>query len=312
MLSQKIVLFGKMFSIIIPTLNNLKYLKICLDSISKNSKYEHEIIPHINIGDDGTIEYLKSKNINFTHTKYNAGICKGMNFAASLSTKDFILYAHDDFYFCPNWDEILLNEVNTIGHNNFYLSGTMINNGQIDFNCGDTAEDFNEKKLLDNYKNYNYYDFQGSTWAPHLIHKVNWNKVGGFSEEFYPGTGSDPDLNMKLWNNGIRIFKGINDFKVYHFGSIVTRKYREHPNIITESGSRGGKIFLLKWGISIKFFKKYFLKSNTKYLGPLKEPLKNLNFYFNYFLERFNYFYIKYIYNFRNKHNLINNENIKN
>ena len=25
-----------------------------------------------------------------------------------------------------------------------------------------------------------------------------WNKIGGFSEEFFPGTGSDPDLNMKL------------------------------------------------------------------------------------------------------------------
>ena len=34
----------------------------------------------------------------------------------------------------------------------------------------------------------------------HLIHRDLWNKVGGFSEEFYPGTGSDPDLNMKLWN----------------------------------------------------------------------------------------------------------------
>ncbi len=63
------------------------------------------------------------------------------------------------------------------------------------------------------------YDFQGTTWAPHLIHKDVWNKVGGFSEEFFPGTGSDPDLNLKLWNLGIRIFKGINNFKVYHFGS---------------------------------------------------------------------------------------------
>ena len=117
---------------------------------------------------------------------------------------------------------------------------------------------------------------------------------------------------MEYWNIGIRIFKGINEFKVYHFGSIVTRKYRKDPNIITESGSRGGKIFLLKWGMSIKFFKKYFLRSDTKYLGPLNEPQKNFNFYFNYGLERFNYYYIKYIYNFRNKHNLINNEIIKN
>ena len=37
--------------------------------------------------------------------------------------------------------------------------------------------------------------------GPHLIHKEIWDRVGGFSEEFYPGTGSDPDLNMKLWKS---------------------------------------------------------------------------------------------------------------
>ena len=105
--------------------------------------------------------------------------------------------------------------------------------GQIDFDCGNTFEDFDEKKFLSNYKDYNHYDFQGSTWAPHLIHKDIWNKVNGFSEEFYPGTGSDPDLNMKLWKLGVRIFKGINDFKVYHFGSIVTRRYKGDTKIIT-------------------------------------------------------------------------------
>ena len=74
----------------------------------------------------------------------------------------------------------------------------MINNGQIDFNCGDIQIKNFDEKFIDNYKDYNFYDFQGSTWAPHLIHKDIWNKVGGFSEEFYPGTGSDPDLNMKF------------------------------------------------------------------------------------------------------------------
>ncbi len=301
-----------MFSIIIPTLNNLEYLKLCINSIFKNSKYNHEIIPHVNIGDDGTIEYLKQNQIKFTHTNYNSGICKGMNLAAKVSKFKYILYAHDDFYFCPNWDHILKKEIDLIGHNNFYLSGTMVNNGQIDFNCGDTIDEFNEKKFLENYKNYNFYDFQGSTWAPHLIHKDLWNKVGGFSEEFYPGTGSDPDLNMKLWRNGVRIFKGLNDFKVYHFGSIVTRKYKYNSKIITESGSRGGKIFLLKWGMSIKFFKKFYLKSDSKYQHQLGEPLKNLRYFLSCILDRCNYYYIKYIYNFKNKHNLINNEITKN
>ena len=53
-----------MFSIIIPTLNNLKYLKLCIESIKKNSKFNHEIIPHVNIGDDGSIDYLKKIQSN--------------------------------------------------------------------------------------------------------------------------------------------------------------------------------------------------------------------------------------------------------
>ena len=285
-----------MFSIIIPTLNNLSYLKLCIKSIQKNSKYSHEIIPHVNIGTDGTLEYLKKNNIKFTYTKENSGICKGMNLAAKKSNNDYILYAHDDFYFCPNWDDILKKEIDLIGHNLFYLSGTMMNKGQIDFNCGNTFEDFDETKFLSNYKNYNFYDFQGSTWAPHLIHKDIWNKVKGFSEEFYPGTGSDPDLNMKLWKLGVRIFKGINDFKVYHFGSIVTRKYKDDAKIITESGSKGGKIFLLKWGMTIKFFKKFIMKSDTEFEGELKEPTKNINYYINLLISKINFFYIKYVY----------------
>jgi GT2 family glycosyltransferase len=284
-----------MFSIIIPTFNNLPYLKLCISSIKKNSKFHHEIIPHINIGNDGTKEFLDLNKINYTNTNYNAGICEGMNMAAKKATTNFILYAHDDFYFCPGWDEVLLNEVKKIPHNNFYLSGIMMNNGPLKFNCGNTLSDFNENKLLNNFKNFNHFDFQGSTWAPHLIHKDLWQKVGGFSEEFFPGTGSDPDLNMKLWKEGVRIFKGVNNCKVYHFGSIVTRKYKNHPTIITESGSKGGKIFLMKWGLSIKFFKKFYLRSDQKYDGPLVEPKKNFGFVIQFIICKVNYLYLKLI-----------------
>jgi glycosyltransferase involved in cell wall biosynthesis len=294
-----------MFSIIIPTFNNLEYLKTCINSIKKNSKYNHEIIPHVNEGSDGTLAYLKNNNIDFTFTNYNSGICTGMNLAAKKAKTNYILYAHDDFYFCPKWDLVLEKEINSINHNKFYLSGTMVNNGQIELNCGNNLETFNEKKLLNEIDSANFYDFQGSTWAPHLIHKEMWNKVGGFSEEFFPGTGSDPDLNMKLWREGVRIFKGINDFKVYHFGSIVTRKYKNHPSIKTESGSRGAKIFLLKWGITISFFKRYILNSDTKYSGEIQNPKKTKKYFLQLLFCKLNYLYIRYIYNINNRHKLI-------
>ena len=125
-----------MFSILIPSYNNLEYLKLCIKSIIKNSKYNHQIIVHVNIGDDGTLEYLDKNKIKYSYTDYNAGICEGINKAAKLATFGYYLYAHDDFYFCPDWDEILNSEIKLVGHTNFYLSGTMMNEGQINFNCG--------------------------------------------------------------------------------------------------------------------------------------------------------------------------------
>ncbi|MDC0200588.1 glycosyltransferase family 2 protein [Candidatus Pelagibacter sp.] len=257
-----------MFSILIPSYNNLNYLKLCIESILKNSTKKHEIIIHVNEGSDGTLEYVKSCNLKYTFSNYNIGLCSSLNSSAKISSKKYILYAHDDMYFCPGWDKHLLNEINNIGHGNFYLSGTMIepNSGHIVFNCGESVEKFNENKLLLNYNNLSFYDHQGTHFAPHLTTKEMWNKVDGFSEEFNPGVASDPDFNMKLWKQGVRIFKGLSDFKVYHFGSVTTRKK------IGFKQNRGDKIFLKKWGITTKFFKKYYLKSRTKYTGPLTEP----------------------------------------
>jgi Glycosyltransferases involved in cell wall biogenesis len=51
-----------MFSIIIPTYNNLDYLKLCLNSIKKNSSKIHEIILHINEGTEGTLDHAKFNN----------------------------------------------------------------------------------------------------------------------------------------------------------------------------------------------------------------------------------------------------------
>ena len=115
-----------MLSIIIPTFNNLNYLKLCLKSIEKNSKYYHEIIIHINDGSDGTLDFIKNKKIKYTFSKTNIGLCSSINTAVSLSVNKYILYCHDDMYFCPGWDEALKKEIDIIKHDYFYLSGIMI------------------------------------------------------------------------------------------------------------------------------------------------------------------------------------------
>lgn len=276
-----------MFSIIIPSFNNIDYLKICIKSLKKNSFFKNQIIVHVNIGNDNSIEYLKSENIEYSHTNYNSGICEGVNIASKLASTDFIVYAHDDFYFCPNWDKFIFDEIQKIGHNKFYLSSSTIGTFGNSLDCGDTYDTFDEEKFLKNYNNIIFNDLQGSTWAPHIVHKSLWIKVGGFSEEFFPGAGSDPDFNMKLWNEDVRLFKSLAKSKIYHFKSKTLRTK------VSTSGSKSGKLFLKKWGFSIKFFKKYYLEAGTIFTNELLGPKKNLFYFFDLFLCKLNCYYLK-------------------
>ena len=53
-----------MFSIIIPSLNNLDYLKQCLSSLKKNSNYNHEKLPQ-------ELQHVLNKKENFQVLKNN-------------------------------------------------------------------------------------------------------------------------------------------------------------------------------------------------------------------------------------------------
>ena len=106
---------------------------------------------------------------------------------------------------------LFLNEIKQTKNNLYYFFWNNDSNGQVELDGGDNLKNFDEQKLLKEHENINYYDFLLFYLALHLIHKETWDKVGGFSEEFFPGTGFDPDLNMKPWNIGVRIFEGLKD-----------------------------------------------------------------------------------------------------
>ena len=277
-------------SIIIPSYNNLKYLIFTINSIKKNSFFEHEIIIHVNEGSDGTLDYVKNNGLLFTFSKSNIGVCSSVNQASKKASTNYIFYSHDDMFYCKNWDVFLKEELNKFNDNFYYLSGTTIsvNNGLINHDCGSSPDNFNEDRFNDFIKNDKSKDLQGSHWAPHLIHKELWIKIGGFSEEFNPGDGSDPDLCMKLWLNNVRVFKTISKIKVYHFSSITTRK----RNISLNNGTR---TFLLKYGFNPRFFRKYYLQGNgfNLYKGKLNAPKITLDMLLSLTVNKLKYFYFK-------------------
>ena len=250
-----------MFSIIIPTWNNLSLLQLCIRSIRQNSAYPHQIIVHVNDGSDGSLEWVRAQNITHTSSPDNLGICLAVNEAAMHATQDYILYLNDDMYCCPGWDTALVNKLNQLDTDLFMLSGTMIEPTDTRNLCalvrdyGTDVEHFEEAKLLAELPQHRKDDWYGATWPPTLVSKRWWFMVGGYSSEFSPGMSSDNDFSMKLWHAGCRVFLGVGDSLVYHFKCKSTGRVKKN---------NGSKQFLRKWGIRQSMFDRYYLRRGQR------------------------------------------------
>lgn len=257
------------FSILIPTWNNLEFLKCCVESIRKNSADEHEILVYVNEGADGTADWCEEQNIKHICSETNVGVCTALNALFGISSKDIICYVNDDMYLCPNWDKVLSEEIVRIGHEKFYLSSTMIEPEETGNKCvlapfefGRNPAEFREDELLAVLPRLVKSDWSGATWPPNVLHRNMWLAIGGYGEEFSPGLYSDPDVSMKLWQQGVRIFKGLGRSRAYHFMSKSTGRVKMND---------GKKTFLKKWGVSSSWFVQKVLKQGQPYAGPLPE-----------------------------------------
>jgi len=232
------------YSLLVPSWNNLDYLKLCIGSIRKNSYFNHQIIVIINEGADGTESWVKLQpDLDYVFSATNIGICYGLNSCRSLVKTGYIVYINDDMYVLPNWDKALDEAVLGIGHKLF--------------------QSFNEEKLLRESVQLVKDDWSGSTWPPILLPTELWDLVGGMSVEFSPGMYSDPDLSMKLWQAGVRYFKGIGKSKVYHFGSKSTKRIQNN---------NGRELFLMKWGLTSNSFVTHYLRRGKQFEGLLVTP----------------------------------------
>ena len=256
------------FSILIPSWNNLAFLQLCIRSIREHSVVPFELIVHLNEGIDGSLEWVRGQqDIAFTHSKTNVGVCHAMNAMRELAQSDYLLYINDDMYTLPGWDELLQREIQSCPDEFFFISSTMIepraqSSCSIESNFGTSIESFDEARLLKEFGSFEKSDWQGATWPPNVVHKKLWDTVGGYSVEFTPGMYSDPDFSMKLWQAGVRLFKGLGQSRVYHFGSISVKRVKQN---------RGYYQFIRKWGMTSSTLSKYYLRRGERFDGPLVE-----------------------------------------
>lgn len=250
-----------MISIVIPSWNNLPYLKLCVESIKKHSTADHEILIHLNDGSDGSLDWVKAQGIKYTQTTKNVGVCLSVNHLVAQAKHDWVLYMNDDMVAGPGWDTAFITAVNSVDTDLALFFGTLIqpenggNDTIIKQNFGESPANFDESKFVREYLADVRGDLEGGASQPTLVHKKWWIMLGGYSLEFSPGMSSDDDLLMKFWVAGCRNFRTVGASRFYHFGSMSTGR-------ITHN--QGGRMFVMKWGITQLEFYRYYLPSLRK------------------------------------------------
>ena len=142
------------FTILIPTWNNLAHLRLCIESIRAHSAAPHQIVVHVNDGSDGSLAWIRENGIEHTASATNIGICYAMNEAAMLARHEHLVYLNDDMFCLPGWDTALERRAAAMPDDLYLISGTMIEPRDTGNPCvvvgdyGDSVVTFRADELL--------------------------------------------------------------------------------------------------------------------------------------------------------------------
>ena len=259
------------FSIVIPTWKNLEYLDLCYDGIIANSAMRHEIIVFFNEYDADCGRWTEGKNLLFDKSHDNLGVCGAVNKAVKLATTDYVCYLNDDMYALPGWDTALEQYLGIA--EKLCLSGTAVEAGDATAcyiggqDYGRTPAEFQKERILKEYARLKRPYNMVSTWTPMLISKRDWDAVGGFDENYFPGNGSDPDFAMKMYQHGCRHFIGVGSSLVYHFSRRTIARF-DGGDVMDPKA-----YFEKKWGMTWKKFLSKVIRRDEIITDSLLEKL---------------------------------------
>jgi len=270
----------KLISFIIPSRNNLKYLKQAYESIRKNTLYPHEICIADDASTDGTMEQVlvwmkRDKNIKLHINKGPERLGHTILYDTLVNeyaTHERIMIFHADMYLCPHADE----EIDKYLEPGKVVSLTRIEPPlhpegpeKIIEDFGIEPEEFKEKKLLKYVEEFrkgkNGRDITNGIFAPWAIYKEDFQSIGGHDPLYAPQSKEDSDIFNRFKLQGYEFIQTWRGF-VYHMTSRGSRfkdgamrnpagqvfmKGRESSEWLTQN-LKSTRNFIRKWGHMVK------------------------------------------------------------
>lgn len=219
-------------SIIIPSKDNFKILKQCIESVLQYTDYHHYEIIVVDNGSGayqkGKIEeYLLGKGVRYIYRVEEFNFSKMCNMGAAASKGEYLLFLNDDIeVFDKQWlsrmvGQAMQSHTGAVGGKLMYPESSKLQHcGIVKLPIGPS-----HTLLFEDDANVYYYgrnrldvNFLCVTAACLMVSKEKFNQVGQFDETF-PIAYNDVDLCYKLWEAGYyNVIR--NDVPAYHHESI--------------------------------------------------------------------------------------------
>ena len=269
-------------SFIIPSRDNLKYLKWAYEGLRKNCSQEHQICMADDASTDGTWEWMveeKKKNKNLSIYRNFGPDRLGLTvlydyLAEELATNDVIMFFHADMYPSKDMDKKILSKLE---------KGTVVSATRIEpplhpdgpekiiSPLGFEPEEFDEEKFNKDVELYTKDEFTEGVFAPWALYKEDYFDVNGHDQLFIPQSREDSDIFNRFYLNGYQ-FRQIWDGFVYHLTSRGSR-FRDGVGKDSDewkySNNRNMRNFIRKWGTMVQ---------HDEFMLPIVSPKYDIGF----------------------------------
>jgi N-acetylglucosaminyl-diphospho-decaprenol L-rhamnosyltransferase len=223
-------------SIVIPLYNQLKYTKLCLESLRSTLNVQPEIILVDNASTDGTHEYLQSlSGVKVIHNEENLGFAGGCNTGIRAASGEWVIVLNNDVIVSPGWLEGMLDAAD---HWKLQVVTPAIREGECDYDIDAYAQELTGRMRRVIRKGQ-------ANGICFMVHRSVFDAIGLLDEQFRIGQYEDKDFFLRARRAGFALGTVGGAF-LHHFGS-ATQKALKGKAPVRSYAVQNKAYFAEKW-----------------------------------------------------------------
>lgn len=223
-------------SIVIPLYNQLKYTKLCLESLQETLTELPEIILVDNASTDGTADYLKTlSKVKVISNAENLGFAGGCNTGIKAASGEWVVVLNNDVIVAPGWLDGMLDAAE---HWKLQIVTPAIREGECTYDINAYA-----RELTGRMQRVIRRDRANGICF--MAHRRVFDAIGLFDEKFLIGQYEDKDFFLRAARAGFALGTVGSAF-LHHFGS-ATQKVLKRDSVARPYALKNKAYFAKKW-----------------------------------------------------------------